>query len=403
MGKHGFWRLTALAGSILTLTGTAQASGFAIPEASIAGLGASNALVADHTEPGALPYNPAVAVFQRGHSLGGGLVLINPNLSVSTATGDHDSQGADVVLVPLLQGNYHLNDDIALTVTTTAPFGLETVWDASAPGVFPGIVGLVHPTDSQVELVDLNPAIAFRLNNNLAVSLGIDYYYVKTVEFSADVMASEGDGDAWGWSASALYVQDDWSLGLSFHSAADAGIEGSSTVPGIGSSPATAELPIPWRLQAGARLQATPDWAVEFDITRTGWSSFDTLVINNSFGGVSSINNWNDANAYRLGVTYQMNSKTRLRAGYTFDKTPQPREFFSARIPDNDRHLFSVGMSHQISKDMEVDAGYMFVSFEDYTHAGAPFTGEPNGSLVYDGDYSAHVHIFGLGLTKRFN
>lgn len=404
MANHRFWRGLTATSTLVSISGAASASGFAVPEGSITGLGASNALVADYTEAGALPYNPATAVFQKGHSLGGGLMLVNPNISVTTTTGTHDSQGEDIILIPLLQGSYRVSENMALTLTTTAPFGLESVWDATAP-VFPLLAGAGHPTDSQVELADINPAIAFRVNDNLALSLGVDYYFVKTVEFDADVIASEGDGDAWGWSASALYVQDNWSLGLSFHSATDAGIEGSSTVPGVGSSPATAELPIPWRAQAGIRFLAAPDWAVEFDISRTGWSSFDTLVINNGFGGVSSINNWEDANAYRLAVTYQMNSKTRLRAGYTFDETPQPREFFSARIPDNDRHLFSVGLSHKIGKDMELDAGYMFVSFEDYTHnqpLGAP-PADPNGSFLYNGDYSASVHLFGLGLTKRFN
>lgn len=417
MANAGFWRLTALAGSVLMLNGNAQAGGFAVPEISIAGIGASNALVADHTELGALPYNPAAAAFHKANTLGGGLILLNPNLSVTTSTGEHDSQGEDILLAPSLQGSYHVNDTVTLVLTTTAPFGLETEWDDSVPvfdsfnnPAFPLLPfpTLGHPTRSNVELVDINPSAVFRLNNEFAVSLGVDYYYVKKIEFNADVGTHEGDGDAWGWSASALYVKDDWSFGIGFHSQADADVEGTSNVSfpfPAGSSVATAELTIPWRLQAGVRYQATTDWAVEFDITRTGWSSFDTLVINNGSGGVASTNNWDDSNAYRIGFTYRLNPKTRLRFGYTFDQTPQPREFFTARVPDNDRHLLSVGASHDLGDGYELDVGYMLVLFEDYAHTGPAFAvgDEPNGTEAYEGDYSAHVHILGVGLTKRFN
>ena len=37
----------------------------------------------------------------------------------------------------------------------------------------------------------------------------------------------------------------------------------------------------------------------------------------------TSTNNWDDANAYRLGISYQLTPRTQLRFGYTLDKTGQ--------------------------------------------------------------------------------
>jgi long-chain fatty acid transport protein len=52
---------------------------------------------------------------------------------------------------------------------------------------------------------------------------------------------------------------------------------------------------------------------------------------------------------------------------------------------------------------LELDAGYMYVKFKDYTHVGgAPVGTEPNGSFLYDGDYESSVHLFGVGATKHF-
>jgi long-chain fatty acid transport protein len=198
---------------------------------------------------------------------------------------------------------------------------------------------------------------------------------------------------------------------VAYHSAATVGVACcASFIPIPETSPAQADLPVPYRLQAGVRYRANKRLAVEFDISRTGWSDFDTLVINNSLSPpapspVTSANSWSDANAYRLGASYQWDSKTLLRFGYTFDETPQPRDYFSARIPDSDRHLFSIGMSRAMGNGLELDAGYMFVKFKDYTHAAAgagPVPGDPNGSIAYNGDYESSVHLFGVGVTKHF-
>jgi long-chain fatty acid transport protein len=255
-----------------------------------------------------------------------------------------------------------------------------------------------------VELLDLGGSAAFRVNDNLAVAVGVDMYWATEVLFSAVAVQNEGNGIGWGWNASGIYEQGPLAFGLSYRSAATVDIQGSATFPGLGAaSSADADLPVPSRLQAGVRYRFNDQLAAEFDFTRTGWSDFDVLTITNAFGAVESINNWDDANAYRLGISYQVDSRTRLRFGYSYDETPQPREWFSARVPDNDRHLFSVGMNRDMGDGMELDAGYMYVKFKDYSHAGgAPSGSEPNGSLLYDGDYESSVHLFGIGATQRF-
>ena len=112
------------------------------------------------------------------------------------------------------------------------------------------------------------------------------------------------------------------------------------SLPSFASNKVRAELTVPYRLQVGVRNQTTDKLAIEFDLTRTGWSSFDRLHVTQEQYGftiVDSKNDWKDVNAYRLGVTYDISQATQLRVGYTFDETPQDDDYFSPRVPDADR------------------------------------------------------------------
>jgi long-chain fatty acid transport protein len=237
----------------------------------------------------------------------------------------------------------------------------------------------------------------------------MNYYKMQEVNFDTNAVEIAGKGDGFGWNVSALWVGGPWSFGASYHSSAVVDADGSfNTVTGIATSAVTS-VELPYRLQIGARYQANPKLAVEFDITRTGWSSFDQLIVDApapyNFNITTSTNNWSDSNAYRLGATYELNDKTQLRFGYTFDETPQGDDFFSARTPDADRHLFSIGAGYDLGNGWSMDASYMYVSFTDRTISGTgPQLGaDPNGTSTYAGDYNASVHLFGLGVNKSFN
>jgi long-chain fatty acid transport protein len=169
-----------------------------------------------------------------------------------------------------------------------------------------------------------------------------------------------------------------------------------------------ADIEIPWRLQLGVRNKTTDKLAIEFDVTRTGWSSFDRLVVDQDQYDVNittSTNDWSDANAYRLGVSYDFTPATQLRVGYTYDETPQAEKHFSPRIPDANRQLFSMGIGHTLSNGWTIDAGYMFVRFDKRTvnNTTAPVAGsETNGTSAVNGTYDSSVNLFGVGVTKHF-
>jgi len=407
----------ALAGGIggLAAIPAAQASGFAIPELSIAGLGTSNALVANPVELGAIAYNPAAMGFHDLSFVSAGLMFCNPDLEVTTSTGSHSSTGSSTVLIPTFQGAMKVDDRWRIGLGVTAPFGLETEWPI---GTFPQLSGPIgplppgvfHPSSSSLELADVNPTVAFKVNDQFSLAAGIDYYHAKKVVLDTYLVKIRGDGDGWGWNLGAMYSDGPLSIGANFHSKATLDVEGDFTQlgsPGIG---AQADLNLPWRFQLGVRYAFTGQLAAEFDWSRTGWSNFEEILVTSSATGAElsrSENHWDDSNAYRLGLTYDLNPDTQLRFGYTYDETGQPAEYYTPRIPDADRQTFSIGAAHHLGDGWELEGGYMYVTWDENNYQGTrPFnplaSSDINGTTAVAGDYKAHAHIVGLGMNKSF-
>lgn len=430
---------TALAGGLGLLFGhaVATASGFAVPEVSAAGVGTANALAANPEEPGAFAYNPAAMGFHDTSSIGIGALFIGPSFSVDTDR-SHDSQGAAWIAAPMIQGALRLTDQWRVGLAVNTPFGLETRWDQ---GTFPPLSGtqLVptnlpppyppavpvprgsQPTQSKLEVLDFSPTAAYRVNDDLSLSAGIDYYYAKKAQLNTQLttLSGESEGGGWGFNLSALYATGPWSIGAAFHSAATLDLEGDLRSTGdwgaLPQPPAQGvrlDLDLPWRFQLGARYEVNERLAVELDWTRTGWSLFDELKIKSTSTGdpiTSDINAWRDANAYRFAVTYDLQRTTRLRFGYAYDETGQGDDHFSARVPDSDRHLFGIGFGHDLGQGYAIEAGYMYVKFKDRNYRGSKHyipvrdLGEDvNGTDAINGDYQASAQIFALEVRKTF-
>lgn len=415
--------------AVLGGSGGALASGFALPELSVAGIGTANALVANPEEPGAFPYNPAAMGLHEGSSLALGALFISPSFTVTNGAGEFDSQGAVWYPGPLFQAALKLSEQWRVGLGVNAPFGLETRWDY---GTFPALSQSVkipspagpvtvptgnHPTTSKLEILDFVPSAAYRVNQDLSLGIGLDVYWAKSAKLNSNLGELSGDGSGIGFNLGVLYRRHPLSLGIAYRSGATLDIDGSyqplslplvlsrRLAPGQGAS---VDLNLPWSLQLGVRYAFTPELAAELDWTRTGWSDFDRLDVKGTSTGSlisSDVNDWEDANAYRLGVTYQVRRDTQLRLGYAFDETGQGDDHFSARVPDADRQLFGIGVAHHLSQDLVLEAGYMYVMMDERSIRSAvpyPPGGDVNGTMALNGNYEMDAHVLGVELVKSF-
>ena len=401
---------SALGVSLLGVALTAQASGFRLPEDSIAGMGYTNAIVANPDETGAYAYNPAALGLHQRDSLSVGLIAIDPNLKKDNTK----SNPSTPFYVPNLFYAYHVkNTPWALGLNIDSPFGLETKWPA--PGTFPLLDPFgTSPTRSRLEMINYNPNVVYRVGPDTSLAVGADYYDLRKANLDSSGSTLQGKGSEWGWNVALLHRMGPWSFGASYRSRVNVDVNGSVGFPlgnptlGLpaGSTlPAKTRMDFPAMLQVGARYRFNPQWAAEFDIERTYWSSFNQLQIQAQVPGAgwttlrTDQNQWKNSNAYRFGVSYKPDTVNTWRFGYTFDQTPQPDATFSARVPDADRNLFAVGYGRALGQGWSLDLAYMYVNFQNRT---INQTAIPNVGPGYNGTYKSSVNLFGVGITKTF-
>jgi long-chain fatty acid transport protein len=389
---------------LTAFTSTSYASGFRVPEITVTGTATSNALIANTEDVGALAFNPASMSFHDATVAQFGVNYVSYEASVNPAGGTPtDSTGEDSFLIPnitlMIPGN-----SMSFGLMINSPFGLETKWPT---GTFPqlSINPQLEPATSRIKMFNVNPNVAFKIDESTSFAVGLDFYDVPELVFNTHASKITGNGSGVGWNIAYTKKLGKFNIGASYRSSVKTDITGSAN----DTFPATASVEFPDLFQAGVYFQATEKFAVEFDIEHIGWSSFDKVAITTLnptpppfTATITSTNNWEDTWVYRLGFYYQMTPATKLMFGYSFDETPQPDSFFSARVPDADRQLFSVGVSHQFNNKWVMEAAYMYVDVDSRTiNSSTAYVppGDANGTTAYNGEYSTDVSLIGVSLT----
>ena len=411
---------------MLFTAGNVWASGFRVPEQGAAMLGVANAWVATADKPSAISINPAGITQLPGPSLEVGLVMIMPGFEYESPMGDTTDAVDNTFFLPNLYGTYKL-DQWAFGLGVSVPFGLASEWEEDS---FARYVS----TLTELQLVNINPVVAYEFNEMFSVAVGADYYYSMitidrmlpwggiTYGMTGDMSALaipdgkfglEGDGGGWGWNAGLLAkLNESWSIGFSYRSEVtvkyedgdvDLGDIGGVGVPIFGgtefSTKGSSEITFPAVMQFGVAGRVIPALLIEVDVEWTGWSSYDELALDFEdevppiLEDTASPKDWEDTWTFRVGATYSLNETWDLRVGYLYDKSPIPDETYDTMLPDADkRHGITLGVGWSNAKWF-VDAGYMalFGTEREITDStmGHPFTD-------INGTYTSFTNLFSL-------
>ena len=389
------------------LSSQAFASGFMIPEQGARAMGMSNAYAAIADTPSANWFNPAGLSNQdNGISVSGDLVY---PLNEYKAGGQTYSAKKGVHVVPQAYIRYGSDDSkISYGLGINSPFGLSVDWTGSgAP--FTGLAaGGKGVTFSEIQAVHINPNIAYQINDEFSVAVGIQYYNAFKVHLNNDVINIGGSGDGFGGNFAFMYKTDVWSIGGSYRSKVKVDLTGTE-VGGVllgalsgTSADAKTSLTIPDLHTLSIAYHVTSNWLLSAQLDRTNWTTFDKIEIQNgapistAIGATSTTpENWKATIAIRLGTEWKMDKVSRLRAGYTYDPTPTNTADFSPRLPGNDRQLVSVGYGRDLSEDLTMDMAYMYVWLKDRT-ATTPT------NAAYHGVYKGTVNLFSAAISYRY-
>ncbi|MBK8481947.1 MAG: outer membrane protein transport protein [Proteobacteria bacterium] len=408
----------------LLLAGHARAAGFGINEISTAGLGMGNAITAVADRPSAVVFNPAGLAFQRGLGVEANLSLIIPAFGYDThipATGEPVRANAknQVFAVPTLFASYRWREEVALGLGIYSPYGLGVAWNDTVAADVPWW-GRNLVTKIELQSVFINPTVAVRLHERLALGAGLIVAQAKVSLARAiansidpaDDVDVELSGDDLGFGATAglliAAIPQRLNLGVGYRSAVRMTFAGQGVFTKEGSSAAVplplrgqlidgaVEVPmtLPHTLYFGLAVFPLPRLSLGANVDLTAWSSIKDLRINFlDHPELSSVESkrWHSTYAVRLGVQYELVQALLVRLGFIFDQTPVPAATVGPDLPDVNRFLLACGAGYTF-RGVRADFAYQFmVGPGTDTAATAPIVGQH--------DASAHLASLSLGFN----
>lgn len=419
-----FFVVTAM---LMLVAGPAAAGGFRIPEAGAKAMGFGNAFVGLADDPSAVQFNPAGITQLEGNWIQTGVTAVSTQNDYTDLGGTKTSAEDGNFFPPSFYYTNHLGEgQWWLGLGVTAPFGLGTEWDVDSFNYV--------ATETMIEMVKINPTLAYRASDQWSVAFGLDYYSVLDASLKNDMSSTlvelaggpklvgvqelSGDGTSFGFNVGALYkATDDLSIGFAYRTGTDMEIEGDVTVSlkaagnVLQTFSATADIGLPATAALGVNYKFSDAWQLNLDLDWTGWSSYDKLEVKNSSGTVQnplvSNKDYDDVTAIRVGVEYALSDEWALRGGILMEPTPVPEETYDPRLPDGDRVGYVIGAGYE-SGQWTVDFAYMFVQLDKTTVDSdavaiinyPPLV--PSDFQNVDGTYEGDITLIGLSVGYSF-
>ena len=303
----------------------------------------------------------------------------------------------------------------------STPYGMA----ASYPQNMTGGIRYALPYSTNLLTVDITPAVAVKVTENLSVAVGMDIMYadLKMRQFypwgALVPGAPEGDiqvhGQGWGLGGYAginYTVAKRHRFALVGRLPVKVNLHGdfrSTSMPGAlagafsPNSSFDSSMTFPGSISVGYGFDVTDQFTIGFDFKWTQNSSTHNLPLligsNQPLlgGATSAIFNWQNSIDVGTGMTYRLNENWVVRGGYLFSENSQPQASYTPSAPANDRHIFSLGVGWQ-GKTRGVDLTYAYVYNPTRVISGA--ASNPPGQ--YDGSYTHQWQVLSLSITQRF-
>jgi len=384
-------------------TSFAQAAGFALVEQNASGLGNAYAgQAASAQDASTIFFNPAGMTLlpDRQVVLVGNLIQPQADFSGTVSPAIGGGNGGDagsLAFVPNAYLSFRVTPDVTLGVGLNAPFGLKTEYDSTWKGRTQAIT-------SELETININPAIAWKASEALSLGAGVSFQYAKArlsnLVGAPGVATVKGDDYGWGFNLGALWQASDATrVGIAYRSEVDQTLEGNlmfSIAPTV--IPVSAGVTLPDSASLSVFHKLNQQWELLADVTWTGWSDFKELRIVSNGGTTLGLTpeNWDDSYRYSVGANYHLDEQLTLRGGVAYDQTPVQDAFRTARMPDESRTWLAFGAQYRLSDTSALDFGYAHLFVED-----ASINSTEKG-ITLSGSYDSSIDILSAQYTLDF-
>ena len=383
-----------LTGAALAVS-TAYAAGFQLTEQSSLGLGRAYAgagIVGDDLS--AVHYNPAGMTLLDGTRVQAGFTWIALNADIDGVNGQSENGRLKGQAIPTGYVTHQVNDNLWLGFAMSVPYGMGTEYDKNWWGQHRG-------TNAKIYTFDMNPNIAWKVNDLISVGAGVSVQYAKA-DLGMGVMQGihgEIDADSWDWGFNLglmISPTDTLRFGLAYRSAIEHNAEGDFNLSvnspmqfGL-TLPSSATVKTPDTVMLTGTWEATPDLRLSGLIRWANWSNFDTLTIKNDTSGLTGLlgslgsigvtlpgsvtqmlgalgqydiqNKWQDTWLFSVGADYRINDAFTVRGGIAYETSPiDDQTTRMAVIPDTDRLWLSLGATYHFNKQLQFDMGATYL------------------------------------------
>jgi long-chain fatty acid transport protein len=408
-------KISVLALASIFVAGSAMASGWRIPEQSVDSTAKAGANIASSTSADTAYFNPANMAWMEDtfHLEVDATYLYLSEIEYEDArssTMDGDSEGEHFFIPTgfMVSPSY---GGARFGFAITAPAGLSKRWKDPYPKTF--------AEEFSLAVIEANPTVSYSFGNMVSIAGGVRMLYADaTVKSSGMVQVGpttfaplgremEGDTIEWGWNlALAVKPTEKLNISATYRSHVDLDFEDDAdltfpTLTGVISDTFDAEVsvPIPAVFALSVAYDVLDNLNVELTWDRTFWSEYEDLDFNfspvipgNPFEA-TLVRDWDDTDAYRIGLTWAVNETWTLMGGFAYDENPAPEENIGFELPDSDAWIYSLGAQYKVNEKMDLGIAALY----DYKESRTVENDNINGKFS-----NASALLVTVGMNYRF-
>ena len=403
---------------ILMLSSGLLANGLSLNSIGTRALGMGGAFVGLANDATAIYWNPAGIA-----NVPGGFAGLYVTDIIPMSTYKMDMAGVDAkantnhYVAPNFFGTYQLND-LTLGLGVYVPAGLGVEWEGSELKNL--TAGGTYEWMSKIGVVNISPAIAYRLSEQFSLGLALNIYYAmfdlkRPAEVAANIFSQyteESTGTGFGVTVGGQYkFSEMFTAGATFRMKTTVKMSGTAKNPAFAALQLPAESEFdrevawPMWLAGGIAVKPSENLTITFDAQYSQWAKSSTEFVTEyanagwkqateASGANKFVLKWKDATQIRLGLEYHASDALDLRAGYYYDPAPAPDETLNILFPSSTNHVATAGVGYQTgSLALEFSLEYLFGAERDI-----PLSPENDMPGIHQMD----IFAFSLGLGYSF-
>ncbi|MEZ8608622.1 OmpP1/FadL family transporter [Vibrio sp. 10N.239.311.G01] len=258
--------------------------------------------------------------------------------------------------------------------------------------------------DITLTAMQVNPSLSYKLNDQWSVGAGVQFSWAAFEQSTSGFTAKQDTDWTYGYNLGVMYTPTDkLKLGASYRSKLEH--EFKNDVNGVinqgvlNSLSTDIALPEIIDVSASYALNSQLDLLASIQFHR--WSEWDTTVLDfgiagSPINGVPIERDWDDVWKFAVGADYQLNSDWRLKAGFSYETSPQDDPSMQwVDLPVGEQYRYSVGASTYWD-DILIDVFYEYADLGSVEMDRYGRFGQVN---LLNGSFDGRIHFVGVSAT----